>query len=317
MHVVISGADDHHIEYVERHLDQPFVLLDTRDILIGKACTYNILGGGVTKITQGGRQLKDVQSVWYRRAMRIQPFELPVADDYKLYAENAIRFFNRLLFAQFKDAFWLSDYFAIEKANDKLWQLQVASGLGFNVPDTLFTASAAEATTFVRNHKLAIAKPNYSSRFQKDGKAYGFYTSYVDDATDFSGLCVAPAILQAAIKVKTELRITVVGNKVFAASVRSNKETAKHLRDWRVASLTDEASFAAYTLPTNIEKRCIALVKELGLQFGAIDAIIDPRGKFWFLENNPNGQWAFIEQETGLPIGKAVAELLEHGKAKR
>lgn len=29
------------------------------------------------------------------------------------------------------------------------------------------------------------------------------------------------------------------------------------------------------------------------------------------LEINPNGQWAFIEEATGQPIGKAIAGFLE------
>jgi hypothetical protein len=31
----------------------------------------------------------------------------------------------------------------------------------------------------------------------------------------------------------------------------------------------------------------------------------------WFLEANPNGQGAWIENETGLPIAAAIADALE------
>jgi len=48
----------------------------------------------------------------------------------------------------------------------------------------------------------------------------------------------------------------------------------------------------------------------LGLTFSAIDFVVDSKGVYWFLENNPNGQWAFVEQETGQQMGKALAELL-------
>jgi len=39
-----------------------------------------------------------------------------------------------------------------------------------------------------------------------------------------------------------------------------------------------------------------------GLNFGAIDLIVDPDGEFFFLELNPNGQWAWIQQATGRRI---------------
>ncbi|MCQ3024054.1 hypothetical protein NLO85_26790, partial [Pseudomonas savastanoi] len=34
-------------------------------------------------------------------------------------------------------------------------------------------------------------------------------------------------------------------------------------------------------------------------------------GKLWFLEINPNGQWAWIENQTGYPIAAAIVDELE------
>lgn len=47
------------------------------------------------------------------------------------------------------------------------------------------------------------------------------------------------------------------------------------------------------------------------LRFAAIDMIVTPEGDHVFLEANPNGQWAWIEDETGLPIAAAMADALE------
>jgi len=52
------------------------------------------------------------------------------------------------------------------------------------------------------------------------------------------------------------------------------------------------------------------LVEKLGLVFGCIDMIVTPRGEFIFLEINPNGQWLWIEELTGLPISEAIANTL-------
>ncbi len=46
-------------------------------------------------------------------------------------------------------------------------------------------------------------------------------------------------------------------------------------------------------------------------RFAALDFIVDPDDQWWFLECNPNGQWAWIEEETGLPISSALADALE------
>jgi glutathione synthase/RimK-type ligase-like ATP-grasp enzyme len=50
--------------------------------------------------------------------------------------------------------------------------------------------------------------------------------------------------------------------------------------------------------------------REMGLAFGAIDMIRDADDSYWFLENNPNGQWAYVEHATGQPIGHAIATML-------
>jgi glutathione synthase/RimK-type ligase-like ATP-grasp enzyme len=311
-YIVISGHDDSTIKMVERHMDQPFLLVDTRDILQGKALTYR-LTNGKTAVSWGDRPLEHVKSVWYRRLMLVQGFELPVHKDRQLYAQRALRYYNMLLFAQFPKALWLSDFYITERADDKLWQLQQAASVGFNVPDTIFTASPLEAKAFVERHKQVIAKPNYSSVFQKDGKEYGFYTSRVDSNTDFSGFGLAPAILQTAIDVRTELRITVVDKQVFAAAVKQPSEETGHIRDWRVAHINRQAHFYPFELPKDIQDTCLSLLNKLGLRYGALDVIVDKTGKYWFLENNPNGQWGFIEDETGLPISKAIADFLMTG----
>jgi hypothetical protein len=49
----------------------------------------------------------------------------------------------------------------------------------------------------------------------------------------------------------------------------------------------------------------------LGLRFAALDFIVAPDGRWWFLEANPNGQWGFIEDATGQPIADAIAADLQ------
>ncbi|MNL66725.1 hypothetical protein D3C87_1912350 [compost metagenome] len=48
----------------------------------------------------------------------------------------------------------------------------------------------------------------------------------------------------------------------------------------------------------------------LGLKFGAIDLIQDEYDNFYFLEINPNGQWVWIESDTGLTISDSIINFL-------
>ncbi|MDD5032601.1 MAG: hypothetical protein PHC85_00570 [Candidatus Pacebacteria bacterium] len=62
-------------------------------------------------------------------------------------------------------------------------------------------------------------------------------------------------------------------------------------------------------MPTTEKNKCINIVKRLGLNFGAIDMIVTPNNEYYFLEINANGQWAWIEALTKLPIASEISHL--------
>jgi len=225
--------------------------------------------------------------------------------------------FMRQLYGLLPNALWVSNYYAMLRASDKLWQLTVAHRLGLKIPDTLVTSNAAEAEQFVRSHTGAIVKPIEVKVFTLDGKQRMMLTQKVNKRKmSFSGLHLAPAMIQEAIEVATDIRVTVVGNKVFAATVapKSANMTPAGVRDWRAGDHYGGTIIQAFELPASIARACVLHVKEMGLKYGGIDLLLDREDNFWFLENNPNGQWAFIEEATGQPIGKAIAKLLMTGK---
>jgi hypothetical protein len=49
------------------------------------------------------------------------------------------------------------------------------------------------------------------------------------------------------------------------------------------------------------------------LAFAAIDLARRPDGGYTFFELNPNGQWAWLEQRTGIPLRSRLADLLQGG----
>jgi hypothetical protein len=63
-----------------------------------------------------------------------------------------------------------------------------------------------------------------------------------------------------------EVRVTVVGQEVFAAAVDS-QATVTTQQNWRRVRLP----FRAYELPVAVADKCVALVQALQLRFGAID----------------------------------------------
>jgi glutathione synthase/RimK-type ligase-like ATP-grasp enzyme len=104
-----------------------------------------------------------------------------------------------------------------------------------------------------------------------------------------------------------EVRLTVVDGRFFGARIDAG--TAAGHVDWR----SDYAmlSYSPIDTPPDIQTRVRHLLAVLGLRFGALDFVVAPDGQWWFLEINANGQWAWIEDETNLPISHALADALE------
>lgn len=205
---------------------------------------------------------------------------------------------------------WLNAPYAIALAEDKVRQLTLARKLGFRIPETLIGNAPAAAQAFTAGGGV-IGKPLRNAVVSGPGSDRVVFTSRVaiDVHTDPRTVRACPLILQQEIKKRYDVRVTVVGDQVFAATIDSQCNPDTEV-DWRMTS-TPDLQHSAYSLPPEVSKACVALTRSLGLRFGALDFVLDPKGQLWFLEINPNGQWAWIETRTGHPIAAAIVAELE------
>ena len=191
----------------------------------------------------------------------------------------------------------------------------LANRLGFLVPETLVTSSPEEAKRFLESKRDAVVKPLNIEFIQKFGKINATYTTKITDVQtiDFTGLSISPAIFQQEIN-GADVRVTVVGLDVFACAIEKQGKTNLY-SDWRVGINDNTIKITKISkFPSILAQMCVNMNKQLGLQFGAYDFIKEAKtDKYWFLELNPNGQWAFVELATGLPISKSIARLLTSG----
>lgn len=316
---VISAQHDAHIVFVEKHLEQPFIRIDPQRLLDGAHLSFDFDANG-HKVTYNDIDITKLRGIWYRKPQPIRATDIPVKPEFKEYSRHAIERLARQLLTAFPTANWLSDYFAQTRANNKTLQLQVAQECGFNVPPTLFTSDPETAATFIKKHGACISKPLGAAFPKVDGQQKVLMSTLIGGnfMPDLSQLHLAPTIFQKAIDVATEVRATVVGDKIFAATVHLeqadtplNTHIKDYIRDNRSRHHEDKSHIAAIELPKELADSCIAHCRKLGMPYGALDLICDTAGVWWFLENNPNGQWAYIEVATGLPIGKAIADYLQ------
>ena len=312
MHIlIISSPDDAHIPFVTKHLpiSATYTVIDPFSA-IGKNNISYVFKGGKAHIYYGEQPLDDIDSVWFRKPTHLDKVKLNIPQTHQSYTLGALRRHISPLYRHWKEAFWVSPYEAIISAENKPHQLEAALELGFQVPDTLITGNARKAKDFVDKQGTCVVK-SQAIEFPI-GKTMMTTVISTRDKISYDGLSVDPMIFQQFIKPAYELRVSVVGEAVFAAKIMSSDQGP--FRDWRYGHIDDTFAATATTLDEDLQKKCIHLTHTLGLNYSAIDLIVDTQGAVWFLEINPNGQWAFIEETTGQPIGKALAELLSSSK---
>ncbi|MEU6739687.1 MvdC/MvdD family ATP grasp protein [Streptosporangium sandarakinum] len=204
----------------------------------------------------------------------------------------------------------------LRRAAGKPSQLALAAELGFEIPETLIATRADALWDFANRHDGRIVTKPMGKPWVENLAAGHTVTRHCEivparDLAYAGALRFCPVIAQQYVPKRLELRVTVVGRRVFAAEIHS-QESNRSAVDWRRYDF-EATPYGVHRLPGEVAGRCVAMTERLGLAFGAFDLILTPDGRYVFLEVNPNGQWLWAEELTGLPISEAVCDLLLEG----
>ena len=267
----------------------------------------------------GEFDLREVTAIWHRR-LNIGA-QLPAALDKQLrhasLAEASAAAHGML--ASLK-AFRLDHVHHIRHAENKQLQLQVARELGLDVPRTLTTNDPDTVRDFARNCESGMVTKMLSSfAIFEEGKELVVFTNRVklEDLDDLSGLKLCPATFQELLPKSLEIRATVVGERVLAASIDSQAFT-RATHDWRRDGARMLEHWQPYQLPVDVEQKLLRLMDYFCLNYGAIDIILTPARKHVFVEVNPCGEFFWLERSPGLPISDAIADvLLGHSRRRQ
>jgi MvdD family ATP-grasp ribosomal peptide maturase len=271
--------------------------------------------GGEERLTlandEGEFDLREVTAVWHRRLN--YGGLLPTTLDRQLRQASLgeTRAAAQGMLASL-DAFRMDDVRHIRHAENKQLQLQVARSLGLDIPRTLTTNDPSAVRAFAEECGGRIVTKMLSSfAVYEGGRELVVFTNPVrpEDLEDLSGLSLCPMTFQELIPKALELRVTIVGHRVMAASIDSqSSERAAH--DWRRDGLRMVEDWLPYELPRETEEKLLRLLDYFSLNYGAIDIIVTPEGRHVFLELNPVGEFFWLERCPGLPISDAIADVL-------
>lgn len=273
---------------------------------------------GTVRVGEREVALQEIKSVWVRRptAYRFAP---QLSGDDLAFARRETHHALWGLWGMLgEQCLWVNHPYRTLQARYKLWQLHEAARLGFATPLTLLTTDPQEALGFYeRCQGQMIHKALHpASAVSEEGELLLCFTNRINpDQVDISRIRFSPCLFQEYVEKEVELRVTVVGEQVFACEIHSQQSHNPKTRvDWRHYSLED-TPHRAIELPPPLRQLCLGLVRRLGLEYGAIDLIRQKDGSHVFLEINSEGQFGWIEKLTGLPISEALADLLASGKA--
>ena len=254
---------------------------------------------------------EEIKSVWLRR---IDPPTLPEGLSEKE-REFAAAETSELLYGLYRisDAFWVNPPDKSRIGSCKPYQLEVARNIGFKIPRTLITNDAGELRSFFEACNGGIIYKTMTQGFLGLADYKMIYTNRVtaDDLEQAALLRSAPGQFQELIPKSCDLRITIIGRRVFAVEIQSQEDPLA-VQDWRRAE-PQHLKHSLHTLPAEVEKKCCTLLDRLELNYGAIDMVLTPDGEYIFLEINPAGQFGWIDELADLPLTETLADMLAAG----
>ena len=310
--LVVTEANDVTADMVITHLNRlsvPVVRFNAADI--GTDLTISArFGVGSTPMTGRLRtssrtvDLERVRAMYWRRPVWPVFEHLPDAD--AGWAAAQVRYgLGGTLYA-LQNCLWVNHPLRNAAADYKPAQLALAHRMGLTVPPTLVTNDPDEACRFIRDHGQVICKTLRWTPYERDGVGLTSWAEPVQADELDDTLRVAPHLFQARVDKVADLRVLIVGRRVFAIRIDSG------LLDWRrdYSALT----YSEVDLPERLEKSLFAYLDHFGLSSGSFDLAIDHAGELHWLELNPNGQWGWLEETTGLAMAAAFADLLVQGE---
>ncbi len=274
-----------------------------RDYIFGQNYNNSSWSQSLLHLPTGKKiELSNVGSTWLRKKADFSFIDNNLDAQELAFAKDQTDHSLFGLMYSLKDCYWMNHPAATRQAMFKGEQLKRASRMGFHIPKTLITNDPKAVINFKRSVPGDIIFKAMSSPFLAVDKAkpdeqkyHGLPTTLVTDEhmEYIDSVSQVPCCFQEYIPKKYELRVTVIGYKIFAAKINSQDDirTQIDLRDFSA-----DIKYSSTQLPKELKQLCIDYIHSYGLTYGAIDIIVTPENEYVFLENNPNGQFWYVEQ---------------------
>jgi ATP-grasp ribosomal peptide maturase len=262
-------------------------------------------------------ELESIRSIWVRTpsSFRMPAGMTAVERDY---AQREAKLGLGGVLLGLPDVLWVNRPDLAATAVYKPLQLATAAQCGLTVPRTLVTNRRDAVARFAISSATGVVLKPLSTNLIWEDHTYKMGWTHrltSDDLADLRGVEVTAHHVQDWAPKQYECRAVVVGDGVFAVAIHAGSDDA--YVDWR--SDFPSLSYEVVDLPEPVTKALLGFMAECGLVYGAFDLVIGPHGDepepgdVTFLECNPGGQYGFLEGKAGVPITRALVDLLASG----
>jgi len=290
-----------------REYDLKYFFIDFEDFTWRGTVSVGLAGDDQLRLDSACLRLSDVSAVLWNPP---SPGDLPIAGqtperrlNRHLRAERWIQILKDLPALLPEHALWLPG--PPSKGSwqwqNKLSEYLVARRAGLDVPDTITTNDPTVAREFIEKWKGRVVFKEFSHALIR------FKTEFVKGLGD-DRLTVSPVTFQQYIDKEYEIRVVVVGDKVFACRIDSQASELARI-DWRVYDNAN-VRWDRMRLPRRIERGIVKLMRSLDLLWGSVDLAKAKDGRFYFFEVNRPGSQYWLLPYVGLDTTKEIAGYL-------
>jgi hypothetical protein len=297
--LVLTNSRDATADFLCKHLDQSKIQhfrINTDEVRDKIKIEY-FCGETYLCSSNGDINAKQISAIWLRRPQPLLNPEGKPAEFFHLGLEwtEALEGF----LAHVPMERWINHPTANALASHKLEQLTRAQYFGLRVPETIVTQSPEQLSKFWTTFKdEVIVKPIASGFIQSDNPKNDtlIYTSQLheDHMCQAVLLGACPTLFQRRIHKIFDVRCCVLDNECISIGMQALEPCGRQRLDIRRNNMSD-VSYSPIVFPNELQQKLLSLVKSYGLRFAAVDLVQDHNQEWYFLEINPNGQWAWLD----------------------
>jgi len=315
--LIVTHAADDHVPLIEIELAQlgtQFVRFNTDTFVSGSEAEFAIEAGApYVRLRVGTKKHPgdEFAAVLFRHIKAPQPTHQDDPDARRLVASEMAAALEGSILA-LEPALWINHPQANKNTRNKVLQLRVAARLGFEIPDTILTSDSAHIRRCFEQWDGQMAAKLVGGQIvgRSVDDQFVIHTTRLEaqDLDDDAALAAAPATYQRLIAKASDVRVTVIGDTIFACRIASQVHS-DGVVDWRAAGFR-ALPHSAIELPVELQTLCRSIVRRFGLHMAGIDLNERPDGSYVFLEINAAGQWRWVEEMTGQRIAAEIARHL-------